>query len=181
MEISIDKKIEAILFFKGDAVKHKFLLNFLNCSKEELQSSIEILKERLENSGLTIIEKDDSILLATKNELSEIIERLRKEELDKSLSKAALETLTIIIYRGPVKRSEIDYIRGVSSQFILRTLLVRGLIEKIQDPKDDRAILYRPTFETIQFLGINKKEDMPDYDKVNKDIQEFIENSNEDQ
>ncbi|MFT5179488.1 MAG: segregation and condensation protein B [Candidatus Paceibacteria bacterium] len=176
METSLDKKIEAVLFYKGEPVKITNLSTILDISVEETRKGIVDLKERLSNSGLSVIEKDGSVLLVTNDELSETIEKLRKNDLNKSLSKAALETLTIIVYRGPVKRSEVDYIRGVSSQFILRTLLIRGLIEKKADPKDDRSFLYRPTFETIQFLGISRKEDMPEYEQIQKDIDDFINN-----
>ena len=69
-------------------------------------------------------------MLGTAPQMSATVETLTKEELMKDLGKAGLETISIILYKGPISRAEIDYIRGVQSNFILRNLLVRGLIEK---------------------------------------------------
>ena len=89
------------------------------------------------------------------------------------MGKAGLETLSIILYQGPITRSEIDYIRGVNSNFILRNLLVRGLIEKIVSPKDTRSFMYRPTFELLQHIGVSKIENVPDYQKIRTEIENF--------
>jgi segregation and condensation protein B len=88
---------------------------------------------------------------------------MRKDELSKELSKATLETLSIIIYKQGSTRAEIDYIRGVNSSFILRNLLIRGLIQKESHPTDSRKYFYKPTFELLGFLGIQKLEELPDY------------------
>jgi segregation and condensation protein B len=106
--------------------------------------------------------------------MSEIIENISKEELMKDLSKAALETLSIVLYRSPIKRSEIDYIRGVNSQTILRSLAIRGLIIKKQDTLDERTYIYNPSTELLQFLGIAQKEDMPEYSKVEEEMKTFL-------
>jgi segregation and condensation protein B len=74
----------------------------------------------------------------------------------KDLGKAGLETLSIILYQGPISRAEIDYIRGVNSNFILRNLLIRGLIERVENPHDQRSFLYKPTLELISYLGLSK-------------------------
>ncbi len=74
--------------------------------------------------------------------------------------------MTIVLYRGPIARSQIDYIRGVNSTFTLRNLLIRGLIERIPNPKDSRGFLYRPTFDLMNHLGITRIENLPEYAKV---------------
>ena len=83
----------------------------------------------------------------------------------------------IILYQGPISRAELDYIRGVNSQFILRNLLVRGLIEKIDNPKDQRSFLYKPTLQLLSFIGISKIEDIPDFQSVKSDIENFKQNT----
>ena len=88
----------------------------------------------------------------------------------KDLGKAGLETLSIILYRGPATRRDIDYIRGVNSQFILRNLLIRGLVEKIQNPDDQRTFFYKPTFQLLSYLGIGKLEDLPEYLTMKNDL-----------
>ena len=116
-------------------------------------------------------EKDGEVTLGTAPEMTSLIEDLRKEELNKELSKAALETLSIILYKNGANRSVIDYIRGVNSSFTLRALSVRGLIEKITDPKDSRRYIYRPSFELLSYMGVKSVEELPDYGEINKSIE----------
>lgn len=171
--MDIDKKIEAILFWKGEPMRLKKLADMFSVSEEDIRFGINTLKENLENRGVALIEKEDEVMLATAPEFSEIIENLTKEELSKDLGKASLETLSIVLYQGPIKRSELDYIRGVNSQFILRNLLVRGLIEKITDPKDARTFVYKPSFELLAHLGVKSIEELPEYEAVRGDIESF--------
>jgi segregation and condensation protein B len=102
-------------------------------------------------------------MLGTAPEASALIEQLTREELSKDLGKAGLETLSIIVYKSPITRADLDYIRGVNSSFILRNLQIRGLVEKITNPADARSFLYRPTFELLQHLGVTRVEDLPEY------------------
>lgn len=172
--IELQKKIESILFWKGEPVKTSELAGMLEVKENEIDSVITSLQESMANRGLSIIVHDKKAVMTTAPSSASIIEKLQKEELTKDLSKAALETLSIILYRGPMRRSSIDYIRGVNSQFILRILLVRGLIEKRQDPKDERAFIYRPTLEMLAHLGLQKIEDLPEFTEVNTDIDAFL-------
>jgi segregation and condensation protein B len=89
------------------------------------------------------------------------------------LGKAGLETLAIILYQGPISRADIDYIRGVNSQFIVRNLLIRGLIERVDNPTDARSFLYKTTLDLLSHLGISKIQDLPEYDQVRRDIDGF--------
>lgn len=175
--ISLDKKIEALLFWKGEETQISFLSKVCNVSESEINESLDRLKDILNDRGIVLIIKDSRAMLRTHPDLSSLFEKLTEEELTKDLSKATLETLTVVLYRGPIKRSDIDFIRGVNSQFILRTLSIRGLIEKIPNPHDERSFLYRPTFELMSYLGIRSIEELPDYELVNKDIESFM-NSN---
>jgi segregation and condensation protein B len=162
-----EQKIEAILFFKGEPVSKKKLVDILNISKEEIEEAILNLKKNLENRGIVLIEKDEEITLGTAPELSQLIEDLQKEELNRDLSKAALETLSIVLYKNGVTRAEIDYIRGVNSSFTLRALSVRGLVEKTTDTRDSRRFIYKPSFELLSYMGVKSIEELPDYTEVN--------------
>jgi segregation and condensation protein B len=113
-------------------------------------------------------------MLATAPESAPVIEKISKEEINRDLSKAAAETLAIVLYQGPIAKSKIDYIRGVNSVFILRNLQIRGLVEKTEHPEDKRSYLYQPTFELLSYLGVTKKEDLPEYGTVEKKIEEFV-------
>jgi segregation and condensation protein B len=117
-------------------------------------------------------------MLGTSKELSPLIEKLTKDELTRDLGKAGLETLSIVLYQGPLARADIDYIRGVNSQFILRALLIRGLVERIDNPKDARSYLYKPTLDLLSHLGVSKIADLPEYEQVRKDIEGFKLDSN---
>ena len=119
------------------------------------------------------MEKDEHIALRSAPEHSEVLSELHKEELSKDLGKAGLETLSIILYHSPITRTGVDYIRGVNSTFIMRNLLVRGLIEKISNPKDARSFLYYPTFSLLSFLGIPDVNGLPEYKEVREEIKQF--------
>ncbi|MBM2817744.1 MAG: scpB [Parcubacteria group bacterium] len=168
--LTLDAKIEGILFWKGEPVRVKKLSQILNAPENDILTALEILKQKLEGRGMILIFKEDEIMLGTATQMSVIMETLAKEELVKDLGKAGLETISIILYKGPISRAEIDYIRGVQSNFILRNLLVRGLIEKVSKPDDQRSFLYKPSFELLSYLGISKIEDIPEYKEV---INEF--------
>lgn len=156
--------IEAILFWKAEPISIKQLATILHLTEGEISTAVQTLRERLQARGVQVLEKDGEVMLGTHPEASAIIEQLTKEELNRDLGKAGLETLTIVLYKGPITRAELDYIRGVNSSFILRHLTVRGLVDKVVNPADSRSFLYQPSFEVLQHLGITKKEELPDYE-----------------
>jgi segregation and condensation protein B len=168
--MNLEQKIEAILFFKGEPVSLKKIEDILKVSKEEIDEAILNLKNNLANRGIALIEKEKEIMLGTAPELSKLIEDLQKEELNKELSKASLETLSIVLYKNGASRAEIDYIRGVNSSFTLRALSVRGLVEKMADIKDNRRYIYKPSFELLSFMGVTSIEELPDYTEVSSSL-----------
>lgn len=172
--MELKSKIEGLLFYKGEEVEVKKLAELLNVTKDEIEEGLKSLEESLKGRGLVLVRKEDQVVLGISGELSEIIESIRKDEISKELTKSSLETLSIILYKNGVSRSEIDYIRGVNSSFILRNLLVRGLIEKIVDPKDSRRFLYKPTLETISFMGITSIDQLPNYHEIKSQLEEAI-------
>jgi segregation and condensation protein B len=178
--MTLDAKIEAILFWKAEAVPLKKLAEICEVSIEEINESIIKLEDRLSLGGLCLIKHDEKVLLGTRKEASQLIEKLTKEELIKDLGKAGLETIAIVLYQGPLSRADIDYIRGVNSNFILRNLLIRGLIEKIPNPKDQRSFHYKPTTALLAHLGIEQIESLPEFQTIKNDIENFKNLQNED-
>ncbi len=172
--MELDSKIEGLLFYKGEDITVKKLSETFDVSIDQVKEAVATLKGRLSDRGIVLIEKDDSIALGINPELSSLIEKMRKDEITKELSKASLETLSIIIYKNGVTRGEIDYIRGVNSSFILRNLLVRGLVEKIVDEKDTRRMIYRPTFDTLSFMGVTSIDQIPNYNEVRVELDSTI-------
>ncbi len=173
--MELDAYIESILFFKGESVSIKKLSEILGKTPDEIRTGLTILEEKLKDRGIRLLSIGDEVALGTAARADELIEKLTKEELSRDIGRAGLETLSIVIYRGPVSRREIDYIRGVNSAFILRNLLVRGLVEKVSSEKDQRSFLYKPTLDLLSHLGLEKLEDLPEYQRVRTEIQQFEE------
>lgn len=171
--MKLEAQIEAILFYKAEPVTVKKLASILNKELSEIKQALIDLEKSLENRGLSLIEVNEEVTLVTSRESSEIIESLTREELDRDLGKAGLETLSIILYKGPLSRTEIDYIRGVNSQSILRNLLVRGLIERIENQGDQRGFIYQVSMDFVSHLGLSKVSEIPEYESVRKDIENF--------
>lgn len=167
------QKIEAVLFWKAEPIRIKKIAELLDVSVQEVGAGLAELGEQIKGRGVTLIQKDDEVTLGTAPEFSELITRLTKEELNKDLGKAGLETMSIVLYFGPISRSEIDYIRGVNSTFILRNLMIRGLIERVQNEADQRSFLYKPTVELFSFLGLTKITDLPEYETARRELEAF--------
>ncbi len=161
--MDLTSTIEALLFFRGEPTSIKKLSDITGETEEKVIGVIDSLSESLKERGIVVLKKDGEVMLGTNPKLGPVIEKLVKEDLHKDLGKAGIETLSIILYLSPVPRSRIDYIRGVSSAFIIRNLLIRGLVERVENPDDRRGFLYRPTFELLSYLGIEKIEDLPEY------------------
>ena len=172
-ETTLDSKIEAILFFKSEPVSIKTLIEILSEKDVEIEHALVALEMRLAGGGIRLIRNGDSVMLGTAPYHGELLEKLQKEELNKNLGKAGLETLTIVLYQAPVSKSEIDYTRGVNSGFILRNLLVRGLVLRKVNEKDKRTFLYYPTIELLSFMGLSKSAELPEYGEVRQEIREF--------
>ena len=169
--MTLESKIEAVLFWKSEPMTRKRLTEIFKVSQVEIDESIEKLKASLRGGGVVLQEKNNEIALSTAPEMSDLIENLQKEELNKDLSRASLETLSIILYKNGASRAEIDYVRGVNSSFTLRALSIRGLVEKISNPKDNRSYIYRPSFDLLSFMGLKSIEELPDYGEINNSVE----------
>lgn len=169
--MDLESKIESFLFFKGEPETFWNIAVALRVDPALIPPAIENLKNTLSSRGVRLIVNADSAMLGTAPEMSELFETLRKEELSKDLSKAALETLSIVLYRNEVSRAEINFIRGVNSGFILRSLEVRGLVEKKANSKDARSFVYSPTLETLSFMGVSSLSELPDYENLRKTLE----------
>lgn len=178
MEIDKLKSIiESILFVSGEPVKISKIAKITGAAKPEVENAIMLLQADCQNRGLAILKKEDLVEMATNPENSGYISELIKSEVQENLSQAALEVLSIVAYRGPITRSGIESIRGVNSSFTLRSLLMRGLVERIENPSDSRGYLYKISFDFMKTLGIDSVEKLPDWETLSKDgrIESIIE------
>ncbi len=171
--MDLSSQIEAVLFFTGEPLTMRELAKMLKVSEGEIEGGLMRLRDKLTGRGVTLVENGEQIALRTAAEASDLILQIRKEELEKDLGKAGLETLAIIVYQGPVTRARIDYIRGVNSAFIVRQLMVRGLVERVDNPTDARSFLYKPTLELLSFLGISSLDDLPDMQTIKNELASF--------
>lgn len=159
-------QIEAVLFYKAEPVKKTALAEQFTVSKEEIETALSRLSESLQSHAIRLTITDTHVQMVTAPEVSELIEQVRKEELSNDIGKAGAETLAIILYRGPLSRIEIDRVRGVNSAFIIRNLLIRGLIERRPHPTDSRSFTYAISPELLNTLGIGKREELPEFSEI---------------
>ena len=164
--MNLESKLEAILFYKNEPLTIKEISRYLGINEKETRETIGNLSKLLENRGICLIQTADEVSLATAPGMKGLIEQIAKDEMSKEIGRAGLETLSIILYNGPISRREIDHIRGVNSTFILRHLSTRGLVEREPDPKDQRVYRYKASLQLLAHLGLKKLEDLPEFETL---------------
>ena len=166
-EINLKSILESLLFSIGEPILIGKITKILEKDENLITETIESLKNdyKKEDRGLRIINKEHKIQLVSAPKNSQYIQRLIKSDLRDELSQASLETLAIIAYRGPIARAEIEEIRGVNSSFILRQLLLQGLIERKNNPQDTRAYIYEVSFDFLKRFGLNSTKELPEYNE----------------
>lgn len=162
--------IEALLFSRAEPWTTVELGAALDLDLEKIAAALDTLSESLTDRGLVLVRVQNTVTLGTHPEAHAVLEKIYKEELEKPLSKASIETLSIIMYGSEVTRGTIDYIRGVNSSFILRSLLVRGLIERKPYAKDRKRFAYAPSMALLGQLGVKSVSDLPDYEKIRAEL-----------
>jgi segregation and condensation protein B len=171
METSkLKSQILSILFVASKPVVMKELQDVLEITEEELKTVIAELVAGNQTSGIILLAHENKLQLASNPDNSPVVKKFLSLELREKLTDSALETLAIIVYRQPVSKAEIENIRGVNSQYTLRHLLIRGLIEKVQSDTDKRMQLYKTTLEFMQHLGIKDSTELPDFAELTKNI-----------
>lgn len=175
--------LEALLFVHGEPLTMDKIAAVLGMEKDALAPLLAELAVQLARGdrGLQIISDREKVQLATKPEFNAIVESFVKEEISEDLTPASLEALAIIAYLGPISRAKIEYLRGVNSSVILRSLAIRGLVERYADPEHPGTYLYRPTFDLIKHLGVQEKEGLPQYEKFQELLKVFEPQSQEGQ
>lgn len=175
--LNLESKIESVLFFKNEPVSVVELGKWLGEKPDAIRTALASLRDAYRGRGIVMVSDADLVSLGTHPDASTLIENLQKEELSRELGRAGLETLATILYKGPISRREIDHIRGVNSGFILRALLVRGLIERTESASGERSYSYKATLKLLEHLGVTRQEDLPEYQSAFKKIEEFRQTS----
>ena len=161
-ELSLSVKLEALLFVAAQPVTPAQLAAALDVSPSVVERGLHELDASLATRGLRLQRHAGRVQLTTAPQLAELIERFLGLEATTHLSRAALETLAIIAYQQPVTRPQIDSIRGVNSDSMMKSLLNKGLIlESGRADGPGRPILYSTTPEFLQHFGLNSILEMP--------------------
>lgn len=173
MSDDLASRAEAFLFMEGGSLTLKKLGELLEIKSPALQEALQELSRRLEGRGLALVVTETEATLAVSKEASDAIKSAYERESGREIGDAGLEVLSIIIYRGPSTRAQIDYIRGVNTSSTMRTLLGRGLVERTGNPEDAREYLYRPTAELLAHLGVGRVDALPEYAAIKGELAAF--------
>jgi len=165
--MSLLSQLESLLFVAEKALSPKDIAAILEAKEVRVQEVLELLETKYnhDESGIHIFFHDGAIKMGTNPQNSNIVEKVVKAEIKGDLTKAQLETLTVIAYKGPVTKPELEQIRGVNCAVILRNLHIRGLIE---EQKIIHGILpaFVLSFAALSHLGITQVSDLPEYETL---------------
>lgn len=170
IDLPLAVKLEAMLFVAAEPVTTAQLAITLDVAPSVIERGLNELDASLLSRGLRLQRHAGRVQLTTAPQLAELIERFLGLEATTHLSRAALETLAIIVYQQPVTRPQIDSIRGVNSDSMMKSLLHKGLIlESGRADGPGRPILYSTTPEFLQHFGLNSILEMPPLAKPEED------------
>lgn len=157
-------QLESVLFIASKPLGRKELSKALAVEATVLEEAIAALKDQYNDpaSGIHIVDTGADVQMVTNPANAEIVEDFTKQELMGELTRAQLETLTVVAYQGPITRPEIEAIRGVNCSIILRNLAVRGLVEE-EDSVDKLMTAYRISGAALRQLGISTVAELPDF------------------
>jgi segregation and condensation protein B len=158
--------LEGLLFVASEPAAIERLATALDVSIARVEQGLQQLEAQLERRGIRLQRHNGSAQLVSAPEVADAIEVFLGLDLNTKLSRAALEALAIIAYRQPVTRPQIEAIRGVNSDGVIRTLLHRGLIEEVgRLEQAGRPILYGTTFAFLQYFGLENVDGLPPLDE----------------
>lgn len=163
VETSIESRIEALLFVAPGPVTSGQLAAALDKNVAEVEEGLHSLEERYDqNGGLRIQRHAGRIQLTTAPEMAPHVEKFLGLDASSKLSRAGLETLAIVAYQQPVTRPQLDAIRGVSSDGVMKSLLSKGLVQEVGRAEGPgRPILYGTTAEFLQYFGLSSISELP--------------------
>ncbi len=157
--------LESLLFVASEPTTIERLATALDVLPERVDVCLDVLQMQLIDRGIRVQRHNEAVQVVSAPEAADAIEAFLGLDLSTKLSRAALEVLAIIAYRQPATRPQIESIRGVSSDGVMRTLLRRGLIEEVgRLEQAGRPVLFGTTFEFLQYFGIENVTGLPPLD-----------------
>ena len=159
--------LEAVLFVASKPLSFTKLAKALEVSVDKVIEMVEILETKYnhESSGIHLFVSEDTVRMGTNPDNAGIVDKFISYDIGGDLTKAQLETLTVISYRGPITRPELEQIRGVNCAVILRNLLMRGLIIELRD-EEKLLPVYTLSVEALAHLGVTSQDELPSYDEL---------------
>jgi segregation and condensation protein B len=160
--LDLGARLEALLFVAPSSVSPSQLAAALEISTGEVEAGLADLEASYRQRGLRLQRHRGRVQLTTSSEVAPLVERFLGLEATSRLSRAALEALAIVAYQQPVTRPQVDAIRGVNSDGVLKSLLSKGLIEEVgRAESPGRPILYTSTTDFLQYFGLDSLEGLP--------------------
>ncbi len=156
--------LEVLLFLSGEPITLSTIRDVIDLPELEIKRLMDelILQYREQNGGLFIAEIANGYQMVTNPEYSEWVKKFKSTQLSSKLSMPALETLSIIAYKQPIIKAEIEQLRGVNSDSAIRTLLEKRLIKVIgRKEAPGRPFLYGTTREFLQYFGLKDLTELP--------------------
>lgn len=168
--MDLQRNLESLLLVATRPLSLKKIAEILGVTVGDVESALAELKTKfnVESSGIQLLEHGSTVQFVTNPLTSKLITEYLKEEQAGELTRPALETLTIIAYRGPISKIQLDTIRGVNCSLILRNLMIKGLVEA-KGSKDKLQTTYQTTSDFVRFLGLTSIDQLPDYDQLHTD------------
>jgi segregation and condensation protein B len=172
--MSVLGKIESILFVASQPLSVKKIAKAVGKQVADVEEAIENLRAKYnrDDSGIHVLLVDGDVQMGTNPAMEDTISGFVKEEIAGELTKAQLETLTVIAYQGPITRPELELVRGVNCAVILRNLMVRGLIVE-SDETDKLLPVYRLSTEALAHLGVTNVSELENFEELSK--HEYVE------
>ena len=165
--MNLEAKIEAILFAAAKPFSIRRLSELTGETPKDVETAVDAMRSSLNDaeSGVMLQRNGNDVELVTRPEAAEMVSQVVKAEAQGELSRPSLEALTILAYRGPLTRPELEQIRGVQSSMILRNLQLRGLVEEKEDTRLGQPT-YAVTFAFLNHLGVASVEELPEYESL---------------
>lgn len=168
--MSLIRNLESLLLVATRPLSLKKLAEQIGVTVGDVETGLVELKTKYntDDSGIQVLQHGSSVQFVTNPLSSKLVTEYLKEEQAGELTRPALETLTIVAYRGPISKLQLDTIRGVNCSLILRNLMVKGLVEA-KTAKDKYQTTYQVASDFVRFLGLTDITQLPDYEQLHID------------
>lgn len=164
---NLTSAVESLLLVSAKPLTYRELAKLTGHETDDIAEAVQLLQQKYNESesGIRVLVNDKQVQLATDPSQTKLIKEYLQSEITGELTRPSLETLTIVAYRQPISKEELEQIRGVNCSLILRNLMIRGLVDS-KEAKGGLTTHYSVTMDFLRFLGITRVEELPDYERL---------------